>query len=119
VSERKNEGTDTIDVSTWTHLVYHGYFQAAVGLLCDVFDTLHRIESLPEGGGNDLREDSGANLRQNLMQMLGDLDGTELRGWLDLYRSETTRGQCLEAMREWAEEANEIAVQEESKDSLP
>jgi hypothetical protein len=100
--------TDRVHVVLWKQLVYFGCREAAVGLLRDVFDMLVRVEGVSAEGDEyaaEQRDDSAANLRQDAMEMLGHRDGRDLRMWLDAYRRKDRREQCLEAVREWVEEA--------------
>jgi hypothetical protein len=69
-----------------------GYFRAAAGITCDLFDKLSACEHDPKVRSipalTEYADKQVPRIRELLMVMLGDIDGNELRGWIKLYHSD-------------------------------
>ena len=94
MSERKiwDEG-DTIHVGLWKTLLFYQSFNAAMGLLDDIFDGLVFAESRradPPGSPEDaaLSRDTWANVREDVMAIIGDGDGQLTREWLRVFMAD-------------------------------
>jgi hypothetical protein len=79
-------------VRAWAKLLYQGHFRAAAGMTCDLFDNLAVCEHDPKMRSipalTEFADKRAPRIREVLMVMLGDIDGKELRRWIELYHSD-------------------------------
>lgn len=101
---------DPIHVAVWKQLIFFGFCEAAVGLLCDVFTLLKIVERSPVANVEvgKLRDDARANVREEAMIILADNDGQKLREWLDLFGTDESAFKAR--AREWVEHCGDADV---------
>jgi len=68
----------SLRASLWDELVYSGHRRAAAGLLHDVFEHYNQVEGA---------EGLGVQLKEDLMHMLDDNDGSKFREWQQLLQT--------------------------------
>src|SRR4051812_7662820 len=77
-------------IALWELLGCYWARKAAVGLLDDVFGDLVEEEKRPNPSPPGLEQsgDTRAHIREDLMQILEDSDGSDLREWLRDYAAD-------------------------------
>lgn len=86
---------DTL-LELWEKLLDEGCDEAAAGLLCDLFRFLDYTETkwpatapgTSEEADREMREGRWGQLREVLMELFDDGDGTKLKNWFQLYRND-------------------------------
>ena len=95
VSDNLNDDdhTDSDYLAVWELLTYWKCSHAAVGLLCDLFSLLAKVdfpalERLRKAEGREMKMANRAVIQEIAMSMINDQDGQKLKEWTQKFQSD-------------------------------